>query len=142
LEHSSQVVAPPDLFLIDGDEYGSVKIAELYWIVTEHFDSVGDTTMAGFDGNGPMGNGPMTGRGRGLCNPAAASNEWIPGAGRRGGYGSGRGSRRGYCRFFSQNIGMKPVDELAALRRQADFMKDSLEAIQNKIAELEKTDTQ
>jgi hypothetical protein len=34
------------------------------------------------------------------------------------------------------------VDELAALRRQADFMKDSLEAIQNKIAELEKTDTQ
>ncbi len=98
--------------------------------------------MAGFDGTGPTGNGPMTGRGRGLCNPSATGNGWTPGYGRRCGYGAGRGFRRGGGGFFPQNIAIKPVDELAALRRQADFMKDSLEAIQDKIAELEKADTQ
>jgi hypothetical protein len=89
-----------------------------------------------------MGNGPMSGRRGGLCNPSAAGSGWTPGYGRRCGYGAGRGFRRGGGGFFPQNIAQKPVDEMAALRRQADFMKDSLEAIQNKIAELEKTDTQ
>lgn len=104
-------------------------------------DNVGGTTMAGFDGTGPMGNGPMTGRRRGLCNSSATGNEWTPGSGRRCGVGAGRGFRRGGG-FFSPNIAPKPVDELAALRRQADFMKDSLETIHRKIAELEKADTQ
>jgi len=98
--------------------------------------------MAGFDGTGPMGNGPMTGRRRGFCNPSVARNEWIPGIGRRAGYGAGGGWRRGYCGFFPQPMSGKPVNELASLRQQSDVMKKSLETIQRKIAELEKTDTQ
>ena len=40
--------------------------------------------MPGFDGTGPAGMGPMTGGGRGVCNPYSASYwpyaAWQPGA--------------------------------------------------------------
>lgn len=45
--------------------------------------------MPAFDGTGPQGAGPMTGRGMGRC-----------GHGRRFGFGCGRGTRRGLGRFF------------------------------------------
>lgn len=53
--------------------------------------------MPGFDGNGPLGQGPMTGRGMGNC----VSTEYNPrkylglGRGQGRGIGAGRGLGRG-----------------------------------------------
>jgi hypothetical protein len=54
--------------------------------------------MPGFDGTGPAGMGPMTGGGRGFCNPSSVSPGWSPGYYGRGfgrGYGRGPGYGRG-----------------------------------------------
>jgi hypothetical protein len=50
--------------------------------------------MPGFDGTGPASMGPMTGGGRGFCNPSWAS--YGPMSARGAGYG--RGFARGYGR--------------------------------------------
>ncbi|HHW74823.1 MAG TPA: DUF5320 domain-containing protein [Firmicutes bacterium] len=62
--------------------------------------------MPGFDGSGPVGGGPMSGRGRGYCVLPLSEREGIPqSTGRRGlrrfgrprfglGFGRGRGRRR------------------------------------------------
>jgi hypothetical protein len=60
--------------------------------------------MPGFDGTGPAGMGPMTGGGRGFCNPygAIGTRGFVPpGRGQaamyyRGGFGGGRGRRNMY----------------------------------------------
>ena len=54
--------------------------------------------MPGFNGTGPMGAGPMTGGGRGFCNPAYAGygSGNTGGFGYARGYGRGRGCRRGF----------------------------------------------
>ncbi|NLA26167.1 MAG: DUF5320 family protein [Firmicutes bacterium] len=64
--------------------------------------------MPGFDGSGPSGGGPMTGRGRGYCAlPLSERKEYPRVAGRRGfrrfgrprfgaGLGRGRGRGRGW----------------------------------------------
>ena len=58
--------------------------------------------MPRFDGTGPNGMGPMTGRGRGSCNPSqagfgpnTASGFGNPGAGYGRGLGAGRGQGQG-----------------------------------------------
>lgn len=53
--------------------------------------------MPGFDGTGPMGGGPMTGRGMGYCSGArpAAGAGFGYGRGGRFGFGFGRGGRGG-----------------------------------------------
>jgi len=55
------------------------------------FDGKEVYSMPGFDRTGPMGEGAMTGRGQGRCNPNGASF----GAGNPVGRGSGRGRGRG-----------------------------------------------
>ncbi len=54
--------------------------------------------MPGFDRRGPMGAGPMTGRGRGFCNLASTGYEtrFLGNYGFGRGMGSGRGFRGGY----------------------------------------------
>jgi len=58
--------------------------------------------MPRFDGTGPSGMGPMTGRGQGSCNPSQAaygpattSGPGYPGAGYGRNSGGGRGMGRG-----------------------------------------------
>lgn len=53
--------------------------------------------MPGFDGTGPMGQGPMTGGGFGNCNPRgeAMAPPRGQGAGRGAGAGQGMGAGRG-----------------------------------------------
>jgi hypothetical protein len=57
--------------------------------------------MPRFDGTGPRGMGPMTGGGRGLCNPYGTSFGYRPGfglpVGRGRGGGFGRGMRYPYA---------------------------------------------
>ena len=102
--------------------------------------------MPGFDNSGPMGNGPMTGRAQGLCNPAgtgAMGNQYGYGRGMRCGRGfggGGRGMRRGFG--FSQPYDyaqppVRQVDEKQALKNQADQLQSSLERIQQRLDELE-----
>ena len=58
--------------------------------------------MPGFNGTGPRGDGPMTGRGQGRCNPGRVSNGLGSrivsglGRGRSSDRGLGRSSRRGF----------------------------------------------
>jgi len=68
--------------------------------------------MPRFDGTGPMGAGPMTGGGRGVCNPddtgygvaygrsygrgRGPTNGFTPGFGQGRGLGRGRGRGRGF----------------------------------------------
>ena len=115
--------------------------------------------MPGFDRTGPMGAGPMTGGRRGFCNPASAGFGPAYGGygyyGRglglrrsfRGGYGAGPG--RGYaqwCRWYPPAAGAfyPPVypsgaaDEMDVLKEQAEYMKNSLDAINRRIEALEK----
>ena len=79
------------------------------------------------DGTGPMGNGPMSGRGFGNCT----------------GYGAGRGSfgfgfGRGLCNrarmFFSPNQNT----EKSFLQKEADVLQNRLNFVRNRLDELGK----
>jgi hypothetical protein len=74
--------------------------------------------MPGFNGTGPAGLGPMTGWGRGYCNPYIASygqapvtgpTYWAPGYwrgfGRGLGFGRGRALGRGFRRGYGPGFG-------------------------------------
>lgn len=103
--------------------------------------------MPGFDRSGPMGAGPMTGGRRGPCGSAAEIPVY-------GGYGRGMGFRRGFGRGRGRGAGpafggysYPPVygsgypasrtDEMEMLRADADNLRQSLETIQRRLAELE-----
>jgi hypothetical protein len=114
--------------------------------------------MPRFDGTGPMGAGPMTGGGRGFCNPASAGY-YGPGYERGFGYGRGYGRGRGMRRGFGAGRGygrrgfypawgpgyappygpysMNPQGEAGMLRDEAEYMKQELDAIQKRLEELE-----
>lgn len=101
--------------------------------------------MPGFDGTGPAGGGPMTGGARGLCNPAAAGyrSGFFGGFGR--GWGLGRGFRGGGFRrrFYPSALpyAYDPAAEQDLLKTQASAMQNSLDAINKRLAELEKSST-
>lgn len=119
------------------------------------------------DRRGPDGMGPMTGRGLGYCNgydspgytkgtPRGAAGYGGRSFGNGGGYGRGFGQGTGYGRGFGQGAGYgrgfswranapytssvpyEPQDELQALKNEAKQMKESLEAVNERISELEK----
>jgi len=110
--------------------------------------------MPRVDRSGPMGAGPMTGGRRGLCGRAGAATN-LPAYSNGYGYGGGMGFRRGYdrgrgsgfrsayCRVpYPQAYGtgypVSKTDEMEMLRAETDAMRQALESIQRKIAELEK----
>lgn len=115
------------------------------------------------DGTGPLGLGPMTGRAAGCCAGYAAPGYMNPVAGkgyfglRRGffGRGGGRGRRNWYYAtgltgWQRASMGIpayggaypyapevSPQQEMDTLKNEADFLKKQLEAIQNRIENLE-----
>ncbi len=111
--------------------------------------------MPGFDGTGPAGGGPMTGGGRGYCNPEASFGFGRSGPRRGVGFGYGRG--RGYRHMFwetglprwarrrSDWWGSDPYretsfsreDEVRMLKEDAEALKDDLNAIERRMNELE-----
>lgn len=116
--------------------------------------------MPGFDGTGPMGQGPRTGGGFGYCSPGsgpAAGTGWVGrGAGRGGApWGGGRGRAWGGGRGWGwrammggfggypvpnwgapPSTGWTPQQELEALQAQAKAMEEDLQSIRQRIAEL------
>ncbi len=83
------------------------------------------------DKTGPNGQGPMTGRQMGNCNPNAGTGRRTFGFGRR--CGGGRGYRNGY--------GYAPISEASekkALEAEVSMLKDQLAAMESKLSELTK----
>ncbi|MBN2102071.1 MAG: DUF5320 domain-containing protein [Candidatus Aenigmarchaeota archaeon] len=86
--------------------------------------------MPGFDGTGPRGIGPMTGRGMGPCGR---------------GMGFGRGAGRGFGRgFWAQEQFARPYPELtkeqeiADLKAERELIQRDIEALNKRLSELEK----
>lgn len=77
--------------------------------------------MPGFDGTGPVGAGPGTGRGLGPC-------------------GAGMGWRRRWgcygCGFFGFRRFISPKDRLAALENEEKLLEEELEAVKQEKAAL------
>jgi hypothetical protein len=110
--------------------------------------------MPGFDGTGPLGEGPMTGGGFGYCGTGRRSPLGLRGrafSGRfgagRGFGGFGRGLGRAYGRPYFNRMASLPAqqldsvdvnEELAALQQKAEEAKAFLEELTTRIAELEK----
>jgi len=115
--------------------------------------------MPGGDRTGPNGLGPMTGRAAGFCagysvpgftNPIFGRGGFGRGFGRFGG-GRGRGFRNmyysaGFTGFggdyypnvpYTQPV-ITPEQEAEALKNQARLMQDNLNALNQRIQELEK----
>jgi hypothetical protein len=88
--------------------------------------------MPGFDGTGPNGMGPMTGGGRGFCNPRGAGirnyafPRWTPYAyPTYGAYGFGQ---------FAPHMGRE--QELEFLKSQAEALRDELKNLETEIGKL------
>jgi len=124
--------------------------------------------MPGGDRTGPAGMGPMTGRAAGFCAGYQVPGYWNPigvrGFGGRGrgfwGRGGGRGGGRGWRNWFyatglpgwvrtGQPVltdvyntpdipKLRPEQELASLRQQAEYFRSTLDSISGRIEELEK----
>ena len=107
--------------------------------------------MPGFDRTGPFGAGPGSGWGRGPCGAGrrrGGGRIWGRGFGRgAGGYGQGRfagGPRGGFGprRFGPFGSGGAaqygaPPDEATALQEEEAYLKSQLEAVQQRLSELE-----
>ncbi len=103
------------------------------------------------DGTGPQGLGPMTGRGAGYCAGYDVPGYANPGFGGlgpqrgRGWGGGGRGWRRmfyatglpGWLRFGYGPAAMSQDQEVQMLRGQADALKRQLDAISQRLGEIE-----
>lgn len=106
--------------------------------------------MPGFDGTGPLGQGPRTGGGFGFCPPGAgaaaigAPPGVVYGIGRGGlprGGGRGRcfGGGRGFWGRARWPIVLPtpaPGQEADLLKRQAEALQGQLDAIQKRLDEL------
>ena len=98
------------------------------------------------DGTGPMGNGPMTGRGAGFCAGFA-----VPGAasavGRFGGFGCRRGAGGGIRgagmqmrnQFMAQQygeVGATTANEKELLSRQMNALETQLQQVKQRLEKL------
>lgn len=96
------------------------------------------------DRTGPAGMGPMTGRASGFCAGFQSPGFMNRGGGRgfRGqcGQGAGRGWRNRFCAPAYQ-VDMpqgSTKNELGYLKEQAQYLKESLDNINKRVAELQK----
>ena len=113
------------------------------------------------DGTGPVGMGPMTGRGAGLCagypapgyaNPVGGRGMGM-GRGRGGGFGRGRGFGWGRAGYGFPAYGaavnpyayggapftptVAPQQELDSLKGQAEYLEDALDGFKKRIEDLD-----
>lgn len=108
--------------------------------------------MPGFDGTGPMGQGSITGGGRGYCAVNLSGTVARRGAGRGFLARGGRGHRncfyatglpgwmraqKGMQAFGGVGRDLSKEDELSMLKGQADYLKAELEAVQTRVQDLE-----
>ncbi len=91
------------------------------------------------DGTGPLGQGPMTGRGLGYCGGYGAP-------GRFRGYGRGFGMGRGFGRGMGRGFGFRWFDapmsynEKTALLNRVKFLEEELKYAKDRLKEIEQED--
>ena len=111
--------------------------------------------MPAGDGTGPMGMGPMTGRGAGQCAGFDMPGVMNPIPGRGMGYGFGRGRSRGRGQGWRHGYhamgqpgayGIPPIptpaQEAEVLKAQAEQMERALNDMRKRISELETAQSQ
>ncbi len=81
--------------------------------------------MPGYDGTGPLGKGPMTGRGFGPCGL---------GLGWRKRFGAGRGLGR----YFDWNWPATREDQEKALAEYKKALEEEMEDVEKELADLQK----
>jgi len=111
--------------------------------------------MPGFDGTGPMGQGPMSGRERGYCavpltgtrRPFLGRGFWCRGGGRgwrnwyqAAGFPGWARTGTAYTAFGidPNDPELTPTQEMSMLKQDTESLKVQLEDIQNRIEALEK----
>lgn len=99
--------------------------------------------MPKFDGTGPQGQGPMTGRGFGPCGGFVSCTPHCGmgwGMGRGGGFGKGSGMGFGFsnCHCCGWNQPQTKKDQLKALSEHKKYFEEKLEYIKKKEKELSK----
>jgi len=109
--------------------------------------------MARGDKSGPMGQGPMTGRGLGYCagyDSPGFTNGFGGGRGQGRGFGGGRGQGRGFGGGHTQGRGFgfnapnatqfqgANNDEISSLKAQAEALKMAQMEIERRLNNLEK----
>lgn len=101
--------------------------------------------MPGFDQTGPLGEGPMTGGGRGRCVPGrdvATGRPQLFGLGRGGRpWGGGRGRGRGFGGGFGRRGALPagdapnmPVEDPSLLRDEIRALSDEVAALRAELA--------
>lgn len=104
----------------------------------------GVNDLPGIDGSGPMGAGPMSGRGLGLCTEVNGERYGV-GFGR--GFGRGRAYRCGFgpgfgpafARGFGRGVVWNqpsPKTRKELLQEERDMLKGRLEAIDEQLVDL------
>jgi len=90
------------------------------------------------DGTGPLGQGPMTGRGLGYCAGNGTPGRFYGrGFGRGWGRGMGRGFGRGMGRGWGFGwFGFNPVNEKTALENRVRFLEEELKYAKERLNEL------
>ena len=98
--------------------------------------------MPGGDRTGPNGAGPMTGRAAGFCAGYPMQGYVNPIGGR--GFGQGRGGGRRW-QMANYNVPFTPAapamtaeQELAELKQQAEYLKNTVNDVNKRIEQLEK----
>ncbi|HZJ82525.1 MAG TPA: DUF5320 domain-containing protein [Clostridia bacterium] len=91
--------------------------------------------MPRMDRTGPMGRGPMTGRGFGVCNDAEPAAY-----GRGRGFGLRRGFACGFGRGFGRGFGSRRgfSDEAYDSRTDKDFLENQKEMLESRLEEISK----
>jgi len=100
--------------------------------------------MPGRDRTGPMGYGPRTGWGAGLC--AGTPYPYIPGRGFGMGYGCRRGFRGGmgmgrWARWGTPFVQPTPQEERSFLENQMEGLQNSLNFLKQRLEELSVQET-
>lgn len=103
--------------------------------------------MPGGDRTGPLGKGTMTGRRAGLCGGNDTAGYASAGGRSPGrGYGAGGKCGRNNRRFRKIRFGFSswgapvPEDERIALESQADNLRQSLDAINRRLKDMDRDD--
>lgn len=90
--------------------------------------------MPGFNRRGPDNQGPMTGRGRGLCTGNAGYAGYDAGFGRGFGPGYGRGRGRRWAQGGFGGRGMGPWGGAQAAPESPDDLKQRAEWLESELA--------
>ncbi|MGC8667347.1 MAG: DUF5320 domain-containing protein [Chthonomonadales bacterium] len=96
--------------------------------------------MPRLDGTGPMGQGPLTGRGLGRCAGQQPVAGWF-GRGRGLGLGLGLGlgwGMRRSGRWFAPAVPTAQTDDTALLEQQAELLERQLAAVRQRLDQAKK----